>query len=132
MAGLGRMLAEGAKDFAAGVYKGIDGGQQITKQVNKRAKTQFGKMGQSFINSAPMAGISGTAGDFMRAPKGQRSIMQSIGAGHMKKVNGQDVLDMKKVAGTAATIGVAGRVATGGGLYRDRYGNMNMPGVPFI
>lgn len=36
------------------------------------------------------------------------------------------------VAGTAVSAGIVGRVATGGGLYRDRYGNVNVPGVPFI
>lgn len=45
-------------------------------------------------------------------------------------VNGK--LSASRIAGTAATIGVAGRIATGGGLYRDRYGNFNLPGIPFI
>ena len=41
-------------------------------------------------------------------------------------------ISKRKVAGTMATAGIAGRVATGGGLYRDRYGNINIPGLPFI
>lgn len=36
------------------------------------------------------------------------------------------------IAGTAVAGSLAGRVVTGGGLYRDRYGNVNVPGVPFI
>lgn len=46
--------------------------------------------------------------------------------------NGTRRLSKTKVAGTAAAVGVAGRVASGGGLYRDRYGNVNVPGVPFL
>jgi hypothetical protein len=29
-------------------------------------------------------------------------------------------------------VSAAGRVATGGGLYKDRYGNRNLIGVPFL
>lgn len=38
----------------------------------------------------------------------------------------------KKIAGTAIGLGVAGRVVTGGGLYKDANGNFNLPGVPFL
>lgn len=50
-----------------------------------------------------------------------------------KKV-GEEVVhtDMKKVAGTVMGIGLAGRVVTGGGIYRDQHGKANLPGVPFI
>lgn len=41
-------------------------------------------------------------------------------------------LNAKAVAGTAVTAGMAARIATGGGLYRDRNGNTNLPVVPFI
>ena len=134
MASFGRLLAEGAKDFAAGVYKGMDGKatNQATKKLVNRKSSQMVHMGSAFAKSAPMKGISGSASHYMQTPKANRSIMNSVKAGHMTTVNGQNVLDMKKVAGTAATIGVAGRVATGGGLYRDRYGNVNVPGLPFI
>lgn len=130
MASFGRLLAEGAKDFAAGVYKGMDGQatNKVTKKMLNRKSSQMVNMGSAFAKSAPMKGISGSASHYMQAQKANRSVINSIKAGHMTNGN----LDMKKVAGTAATIGVAGRVATGGGLYRDRYGNINVPGVPFI
>lgn len=38
----------------------------------------------------------------------------------------------ERVAGAMFGAGVAGRIATGGGLYRDKNGNMNLPGIPFI
>ncbi|MEG1494703.1 MAG: hypothetical protein RR406_00165 [Bacilli bacterium] len=58
-----------------------------------------------------------------------KSIINSIKQGH-KKADGK--YDTKKIAGTAFGVGVAGRIATGGGLYKDQYGNTNLPGVPFI
>ena len=54
--------------------------------------------------------------------------MGAIKKGHMTG----DKVDMKKVAGTYVAASVAGRVATGGGLYRDKDGNVNLPGIPFI
>lgn len=123
----------------SGVMKGSS--QDI---INKTAKkvvkdsvnSGMGKAGTSFINSAPLAGIADSAKNYMHTPKSGRNALDAIKKGHMtqKTINGvtQDSLSMKKVAGTAATIGVAGRVASGGGLYKDRYGNTNLPGIPFI
>lgn len=37
-----------------------------------------------------------------------------------------------RIAGTYAAAAVGSRVISGGGLYKDRYGNSNIPGVPFI
>lgn len=66
--------------------------------------------------------------DTINATKKGESFGTAIKAAHS---NG-DSLSKAKIAGTAATVGVAGRIASGGGLYRDRYGNVNLPGVPFI
>jgi hypothetical protein len=46
--------------------------------------------------------------------------------------NTDGTLNTARVAGAIAIAGVAARVATGGGLYKDRYGNNNLIGVPFI
>lgn len=153
MAGLGKVLAEGMQDFARGVYKGLDNGsttrltnrvartsgktaKEVSSAVTKSVDSQFGRLGAAAINTKPLAGIADSARVYMNTPKSGRSAMQAIKQGHMitKTINGEQVaqLSMGKVAGTAATVGVAGRVATGGGLYRDRYGNINVPGLPFI
>lgn len=98
------------------------------------------------MKSAPMAGITGTARAITGAQNVGKEIKfgQALKQGHSKALldsNGKQVfkdgvaqtrLSKSKIAGTAATVGVAGRVASGGGLYRDRYGNVNVPGVPFI
>lgn len=41
-------------------------------------------------------------------------------------------LNVGKIAGSYIGVGVAARVATGGGLYKDRNGNTNVAGIPFI
>jgi hypothetical protein len=37
-----------------------------------------------------------------------------------------------RAAGTFMTASAGARIASGGGLYKDRYGNPNLIGVPFI
>lgn len=46
--------------------------------------------------------------------------------------NDDGSLRWSRVAGTYAAAAVGSRVISGGGLYKDRYGNSNIPGVPFI
>lgn len=60
------------------------------------------------------------------------NIVESIKNGHSTIQNGERVLNGKAVAGTAITTSLAGRAITGGGLYRDKDGNINLPGIPFI
>lgn len=40
--------------------------------------------------------------------------------------------DMKRIAGAGFIAGAGMRVATGGGLYRDRNGSQDLIGIPFI
>jgi hypothetical protein len=42
------------------------------------------------------------------------------------------VVDLKRAAGTYMTASIGARVISGGGLYKDRNGNTNLPGIPFI
>ncbi len=68
----------------------------------------------------------------VRSAKAGHNIEDALKAGFTKKVNGERVLRGGRVAGAAMSVGMAGRVASGGGLSRDRYGRVNVPGVPFI
>lgn len=52
--------------------------------------------------------------------------------GQKVTVPGKTVIRKDRVAGAIFGATVAGRVATGGGVLRDRYGRVNVPGVPFI
>jgi len=41
-------------------------------------------------------------------------------------------LDWGKIAGSYIGVSAAGRVLSGGGIYKDRHGNTNLIGIPFI
>ena len=77
--------------------------------------------------------IGGGVRDTIRSKKMGHDFKTALNAGFTKAgENGVRPLRMDRVAGAAFGVGVASRVATGGGLYRDRYGRVNAPGVPFI
>lgn len=46
--------------------------------------------------------------------------------------NAEGNLDVGKVAASALTVSAAGRFISGGGVYRDKNGNTNLIGVPFV
>lgn len=54
--------------------------------------------------------------------------------GSMKNAfsNADNTLNAARIGGAAMTTMAAGRVLTGGGIYKDRYGNNNLIGVPFL
>ena len=133
MAGAARKIASSMVDFAYGMYSttGEKAGEKLIGRLGKETAEKMMnkgtyKAGSYLGNSFAMKGITGS----FRAYEGMenKTILGAIKAGH--SVNGH--LSAKRIAGTAFTAGVAGRVVTGGGLYRDRYGNFNLPGVPFI
>lgn len=72
--------------------------------------------------------IGGGVRDSYRSLKAGKGVSNALKAGFTQ--NGK--VRMDRVAGAAFGVGVAGRVATGGGLYKDRYGRVNVPGVPFL
>lgn len=56
-------------------------------------------------------------------------------AASKKEVNGKQVVDKwnnKKIAGSVLGAAAIGRVASGGGAYKDGNGNTNLIGVPFV
>lgn len=75
-------------------------------------------------------GIRESIKSYKKMGNNEKSIIGAIKDGH--KTADKTGYDMGKIAGTAFSVGVAGRIASGGGLYRDKYGNTNLPGVPFI
>ena len=76
--------------------------------------------------------IGGGVRSAMRSKKGGHDIKTALSSGFTRKVDGQSQIRLGRVAGAAFGVSAAGRIVTGGGLYRDRYGRVNVPGVPFI
>lgn len=150
MSSNGRKIAETMTEFAHGIFSATTNKaeQKMAKRVasdmltkgttaSKREAIKMGhelakktmekdsyKMGATIGNAKVFRGIT----DSFKAKESGATALQAIKEGHMIG----DRISKSKVAGTAFTVGVTGRVLTGGGLYRDRYGNFNLPGVPFI
>lgn len=76
-------------------------------------------------------GIYGSYNTYKNMADGKKSIVGAIKEGH-SKVNdaGEKVLDMKRVAGTATT--AVGAASLGNRVFRDEYGSLDIPVVPFI
>lgn len=119
--------------FANEVFSGLKGSQikTVISDVQKgtkiaEASANAGSLGYrvgNFLGGGTRRSIQ----NYKAAGK-QASVTKAIKDAHM--VNGK--IDGKAVAGTAIGASIVGRVATGGGLYRDKDGNVNIPGVPFI
>ena len=144
MAG-GAKIAKNMLNFAAGLNESLRpvaskagrealdaNSRKAAQQVLNSSAGQFGaKVGNKAMNNTMTTGIAKTIHNM----DGGMKFKQAIRSAHSiadDTVQGGTRLSKRKVAGTVATAGIAGRVATGGGLYRDRYGNVNVPGVPFI
>lgn len=72
--------------------------------------------------------VGGGIKDTYTSLKSGRTLDRALSDGFM---NG-DKLRMDRVAGTFVGASAAARLATGGGLYKDRNGGTNIIGVPFI
>lgn len=108
-------------------------GKDSVKALNKNSRAfKAGKNAANFLGG----GIRDTARNMSKA-KGSQSLGTALKNAHshmVKDANGNLVkeLSTKKIAGTAIGVSMAGRVITGGGLYKDKHGNTNLPGIPFI
>ena len=71
----------------------------------------------------------GGIGDTYRSVKDGGNFWDALQSAH---TNEDGSLRWGRVAGTYAAAAVGSRIISGGGLYKDRYGNSNIPGVPFI
>ena len=109
------------------IMKGGSWGQGVSDKMigNALAKNNMAfKIGDA---------IGGGVRDTIRSKKMGHDFKTALNASFTKAgENGVRQLRMDRVAGAAFGVGVASRVVTGGGLYRDRYGRVNAPGVPFI
>ena len=77
--------------------------------------------------------LGGGIRDSVRSFSHNKSLSTALKAGFTKAgADGKMQVRAGRVAGAVVAAGTVGRVASGGGLYRDRYGRVNVPGVPFI
>lgn len=120
-------------NFADDILRGMDGlfdaiktskGESLLRSnqaINKVGKFVLGEVGEN------ASGIRGTL-QYMSEAGGGKKFMEAAKAAHMTGYG----LNYKAIAGTYVGAATVGRLATGGGLYKDRNGNNNLIGVPFI
>ena len=100
------------------------------KSLNKAigpANRVAGISDPTFANRLGDAMVGGIK-DTVTGVKSGRGIANSLG----DAFKDGDKLRMDRVAGTFVAASAAGRIATGGGLYKDRNGSTNIIGIPFI
>ena len=97
--------------------------RNITNRVNRVSGIQNPTFGNK-LGDAMIGGFRDTYSGL----KANQGISQSLATGFMDG----DKLRMGRVAGTFIGASTAARVATGGGLYKDRNGSTNIIGLPFI
>ena len=71
----------------------------------------------------------GGIADTYKGTKAGDGFWNSLQSAH-KNTDGS--LRWDRIAGTYAAAAIGSRVLSGGGLYKDKYGNTNLPGIPFI
>ena len=140
---LGTAKASAAQSKINGIKLNMYGQGMDAKKVNNLIHgTKWGEgigdkvVGNVLANNSKAYKIGdalgGGARDAYRSYQKKGDINTALKAGFTKKVNGESKIRMGRVAGAAVSASAVGRVATGGGLYRDRYGRTNIPGLPFI
>lgn len=124
----GRFVPTGVLATQASMIKGAQNGTLRPFLVN--AVEEGGSFGRS-VGDFTGGGLYGSYNAYKNMADGKKSIMGALKEGH-SVVNdaGEKVISGKKVAGTATT--AAGAAALGNRVFRDEYGELDVPVVPFI
>ena len=108
---------------------GGGGGERARGNQEQRSSTRrHSEKLNEFGNQAKDFFFGGAIDSYNNYQSGM-GIVDSIAKAHQ---NADGSVNMMRAAGTFVTASAAARVASGGGLYKDRYGNPNLIGVPFI
>lgn len=129
------------------IEKGImKNGKRVYGEEASKVATDFMTNKINTVNSLPYKfgnSVGGGIRDSLKYYKKNKTdnfsqdLNKSLSHGFKKMVKNEkgemeEQLRVGRVAGAMFGVGVAGRVVTGGGLYRDKNGNTNLPGIPFI
>lgn len=93
-------------------------------KAKERMNRAFEKVPES-VRDTFIGGIS----DSYKGIQDGQGIFEAIGNAHK---NDDGSFNARRIGGTFMTVSAAARIASGGGVYKDRYGNPNLIGVPFI
>ena len=131
-------------NFGFNTNSGNSGGNRANSQPNTGPRTEGPKTGpqqqaeqqaKSKITDSKAFGYAkdtlfgGMTDSYNNIKNTDMGIFESISAAHR---NEDGSLNIRRAAGSFVAASAAARVASGGGAYKDRYGNPNLIGVPFI
>lgn len=120
------------QDIAGKVLKGLNSFADNVQWNGKsilRSNEAINKVGK-FVMGEADTGIRGTLGALSEGKGIGDALKSAYGTGG--ELKGIKDLNWKAAAGTYVGAAAAGRILTGGGIYRDNTGNTNVPVVPFI
>lgn len=127
--GLSEALGKAGKEFGDMLSASVKG-QKVNgsyKAINHIGNNYLG--GAEYLTRGLKDGnwnLKKTFGKFDESGNALNSAGKVLGKGESQALN------YGKIAGSYIGAGVAARVVTGGGLYKDKNGNTNIAGVPFI
>lgn len=106
-----------------------DQSEPISNKAKEKINKAFDKGFEGIPNSIKDTFVGGIMDTHKNVTEGGQGIFEAIGNAHK---NDDGSINWRRAAGTFMTTSAVARVASGGGLYKDRYGNPNLIGVPFI
>lgn len=115
----------------AATRKMADAWESSFRHLKKLGKTQL-KSNRPISSTNPAVAdglLGGITGTFKNMDQAQMGFLDSVNAAH-RKVDGG--LNYGAIAGSYVGVSAGLRVASGGGLHRDRHGNPNIIGIPFF
>lgn len=102
--------------------------QSAPKSNSEKAKERMNRAFEKVPESVRDTFIGGISDSYKGIQDGQ-GIFEAISNAHK---NDDGSFNARRIGGTFMTVSAAARIASGGGVYKDRYGNPNLIGVPFI
>ena len=115
------------------VLKGIDDGAEIANKAlegHLRSNKAINSIGK-FVLGGTDDGIRGFAKNMSKEGTSFSDAAKSAYT-KISKDGKSKSLNYKAIAGTYVGASLAGRVLTGGGIYKDKNGNNNVPIIPFM
>jgi phage-related protein len=125
-------IGSAAGKFASGVFDDVKGKIGTVLNANKKIG---GEVTDDAINAARQTLVNqtrGISGVYTRMNNGEKDLGNAIKAAYSKTGEVGGGTSWGTVAGSYIGASAAYRVASGGGLYRDKNGNNNIIGVPFV
>jgi hypothetical protein len=130
MAGKGEAASEIFQKFGQGVSKGIDTLLESNKAIFSNATDDAVKNSRGILGTIARTRNGLKEGDKIILEKGD--VAGAAKSAFSKGGDPSKGYDWGTIAGSALGVSAGYRVLSGGGLYKDKNGNTNIIGIPFV